>query len=215
MQDSQQQCSLCDSPATVWVSFVDVGGAVRQVGLCAAHAKVCGWLEPKSWDLVGGWKLAPQQMPAGGAADELLQSALSAMADNVAELTGGHFKSITVQLQKIGAEGKPVPLRSVIGKSCPDCGFTAADWRETGRLGCSSCYRTFGSAISRQLPGLHGGANVNWGKIPEGKQPALVAARLQRIERLKAQLTAAVDNENYEQASLLRDRICDLQAHLP
>ncbi len=30
---------------------------------------------------------------------------------------------------------------------CPVCGFTQADFKKTGRLGCSACYVTFGEGL--------------------------------------------------------------------
>ena len=34
-------------------------------------------------------------------------------------------------------------------QKCPVCGFTQADFKKTGRLGCSACYQTFAEGSSR------------------------------------------------------------------
>ena len=33
------------------------------------------------------------------------------------------------------------------GMTCPVCGFTQADFKKTGRLGCSACYDVFGESL--------------------------------------------------------------------
>lgn len=212
MQDNQQQCALCDKPATVWTSFVCAAGKVRAAALCDKHAQACGWLDAKGWGLLDGWNLSAIAGKNGGGEDDLLQTALSAMVESVSSMTGGHFKSVAVQLHKI-VDGVVTPdVRAGASRQCcPQCGFTAADWKELGRLGCPDCYRTFGAAIRRQLPSLHGGAEVHWGKIPHCEGEALAAACRQRVGRLREQLAAAVRREDYEQASDVRDRIHELE----
>src|SRR3982750_808750 len=32
---------------------------------------------------------------------------------------------------------------------CPVCGYTQADFKKTGRLGCSTCYATFAEGLTR------------------------------------------------------------------
>ncbi len=32
---------------------------------------------------------------------------------------------------------------------CPRCGFTQADFKKSGRLGCPECYRTFAEGLAR------------------------------------------------------------------
>ena len=42
-------------------------------------------------------------------------------------------------------------------QKCPVCGFTQADFKKTGRLGCSSCYRVFADGLSGMLKNMHKG----------------------------------------------------------
>src|SRR5258706_495117 len=49
---------------------------------------------------------------------------------------------------------------------CPVCGFTQADFKKTGRLGCSTCYATFSEALTVLLKAMHKGTS-HVGKIPE------------------------------------------------
>src|SRR5690242_19437230 len=38
---------------------------------------------------------------------------------------------------------------------CPNYGFTQADFKKAGRLGCSDCYQTFAAALERLLKTIH------------------------------------------------------------
>ena len=38
-------------------------------------------------------------------------------------------------------------------QKCPVCGFTQADFKKTGRLGCSACYNTFAEGLGTLAEG--------------------------------------------------------------
>ena len=40
---------------------------------------------------------------------------------------------------------------------CPNCGFTQADFKKAGRLGCSECYHTFSEGLEGLLKTMHKG----------------------------------------------------------
>ncbi len=40
---------------------------------------------------------------------------------------------------------------------CPVCNFTQADFKKTGRLGCSECYQTFSESLGNLLKAMHKG----------------------------------------------------------
>src|SRR5436190_1695288 len=64
-------------------------------------------------------------------------------------------------------------------QKCPVCGFTQADFKKTGRLGCSACYITFGEGLNVLLKAMHKGTE-HVGKLPErahGDSRAYQAAR--------------------------------------
>jgi len=90
---------------------------------------------------------------------------------------------------------------------CPHCGFTQADFKKSGRLGCPECYTTFAEGLGGLLKTMHKGTR-HTGKTPE----ALRASREQsdRLKTLQARLAKAVKDENYEQAASLRDEIKQL-----
>jgi protein arginine kinase activator len=93
---------------------------------------------------------------------------------------------------------------------CPRCGFTQADFKKSGRLGCPECYATFADGLAGLLKTMHKGTR-HIGKAPE----ALRATRenADRMKSLQAKLTKAIKDENYEQAALLRDEIKQLTGH--
>jgi protein arginine kinase activator len=90
---------------------------------------------------------------------------------------------------------------------CPRCGFTQADFKKSGRLGCPECYKTFAEGLAGLLKTMHKGTR-HTGKAPE----ALRATRenADRLKTLQAKLTKAIKDENYEQAALVRDEIKQL-----
>lgn len=88
---------------------------------------------------------------------------------------------------------------------CTFCGSTMADFRATGRWGCARCYSQFEVGIRELLRRVHGHAR-HIGK-------AYHVPRSETIERsavlgeLREKLRRAIDNEQFEQAAELRDRI--------
>jgi protein arginine kinase activator len=92
---------------------------------------------------------------------------------------------------------------------CPKCGFTQADFKKAGRLGCSECYRTFAEGLESLLKTMHKGTR-HTGKVPQGLQQSRDLA--ERLKTLQKKLTKAVEDENFEQAALLRDEIKQMSA---
>ena len=93
-------------------------------------------------------------------------------------------------------------------QKCPVCGFSQADFKKTGRLGCSACYETFAEGLQTLLKGMHKGTEH------VGKKPSRLAKSLEREENLKSlqrDLKKAVAEENYESAAELRDKIKHLE----
>ena len=112
-----------------------------------------------------------------------LGSFLAAMGDNLPEV-------------------EPAP-RS--GDTCGRCGGSLQDFRESGRLGCPECYRSFEVPIRDLLRRLHGSTHHVGERYAErGAVPA--PSRVETAE-LREQLRLAVETENFELAAELRDRL--------
>jgi protein arginine kinase activator len=88
--------------------------------------------------------------------------------------------------------------------ACPTCGFTQADFKKSGRLGCPACYETFKDGLMGILKSMHKGPR-HTGKVPR----ALAVGReiQDRIKSLQHSLEEAVALEDYERAARLRDQI--------
>lgn len=87
---------------------------------------------------------------------------------------------------------------------CPTCGFTQADFKKTGRLGCSDCYETFSGQLQPLLGGMHKGTR-HVGKVPARQFRALELSN--RLTDLRTSLQRSVADEDYELAAKLRDEI--------
>ena len=93
-------------------------------------------------------------------------------------------------------------------QKCPACGFSQADFKKTGRLGCGACYETFGEGLASLLKGMHkGSAHV-------GKVPARAVRSIERESQMKTlqrDLRKAVAAEDYESAAKIRDHIKQIE----
>lgn len=111
----------------------------------------------------------------------------------------------------LGAAG-PRPAAKVAVKSCPSCGRTIAQIRDTGLLGCSDCYAAFEGSLEALIERAQAGSNFHVGRAPRGALDA--SARQALRSRLVRELDEAVLAEQYERAARLRDRIRHLHDEL-
>ena len=88
--------------------------------------------------------------------------------------------------------------------ACPRCGFTQADFKKTGRLGCADCYTTFAEGLGGLLKSMHKGVR-HVGKAPAALQRTREAS--DRLATLQRELAKAISEEQFEQAARLRDEI--------
>ena len=91
------------------------------------------------------------------------------------------------------------------GRACDFCGQTAADFKESGRMGCPECYTSFETLSRRLLRRIHG-SSEHVGKVyvppdPEG----FVSGR--QMADLGRRLERAIEAEDFERAAVLRDQI--------
>lgn len=91
---------------------------------------------------------------------------------------------------------------------CPNCGHTQADFKKTGRFGCSECYTVFADGLEVLLRTMHKDVR-HAGKAPAAREQT--RQHQQSLQRLQAGLAKAISEENFEQAARLRDEIRKLQ----
>ena len=94
--------------------------------------------------------------------------------------------------------------------SCPSCGSTLQDFRETGRLGCAECYVAFEAHLRDLLRRIHGSAH-HVGKLYLDGSPLSADDTPKLVAELQERLRRAVEAENFELAADLRDRIRTLE----
>jgi len=90
--------------------------------------------------------------------------------------------------------------------TCSRCGGSLQDFRESGRLGCPDCYRSFETPLRDLLRRLHGSTH-HLGERYAEREPAGVVVDHERAADLREQLRLAVETENFELAAELRDRL--------
>jgi len=92
--------------------------------------------------------------------------------------------------------------------SCPYCGFTLEKFRKEAVLGCPYDYEVFQAALQPLIKKAHNGKTLHCGKVPS-KAPEDSKKQIETLN-LKKRLQAAVQNEDYELAAELRDKINQL-----
>src|SRR6476646_7640439 len=94
------------------------------------------------------------------------------------------------------------------GETCSRCGGSLQDFRESGRLGCPDCYRTFEAPLRDLLRRLHG-STQHLGERYADKEilSATPASPMPHAAELREQLNVAAETENFELAAELRDQL--------
>ena len=183
--DKPIQCDACkEREAEVFLTQI-VEGKMQKVNLCKACSAENGVDDPTGFALT-------ELLSGIGTSTETEKPAAPAMAQG--PQSGGGITAVSSPAVK-----------------CPVCGFTQADFKKTGRLGCSECYETFEDHLGNLLKAMHKGTRHT------GKLPARVARYHQMTERMKGlqeNLLKAVREENYEDAASLRDQIRKLSSQI-
>ncbi|HTL17533.1 MAG TPA: UvrB/UvrC motif-containing protein [Patescibacteria group bacterium] len=119
--------------------------------------------------------------------------------------------SLADMLLGLGASQEIDQAAGGVELKCTRCGFTQADFKKAGRLGCPECYKTFADGLEGLLKSMHKGTR-HVGKVPESlRQTRDLSDRLRGLQK---KLAKAVEDENFEQAALLRDEIKQMSARL-
>ena len=100
-------------------------------------------------------------------------------------------------------------LQKELGITCEHCGVTWAEFRQSGLLGCQQDYDQFEKDLAPLLKRAHEDATHHTGKVPTRTGAAGVPRKRKGsdVTKLKKELAAAVEAEDYERAAKLRDAI--------
>lgn len=94
---------------------------------------------------------------------------------------------------------------------CTFCSLSLREFRATGRLGCAHCYGAFESSLRDLLRRVHGSSR-HVGTRYEPPAPDLME-RASTLSELKDRLRRAIEQEQFELAADLRDRIRGMECH--
>lgn len=100
-------------------------------------------------------------------------------AKGVTEVTGFGLAEAFVSAATRNTEATP-------DLSCPTCGFTAAQLKKIGRMGCPECYDSFREGLEGLLRGMHKGTRH------VGKRPSAIIAAAPPAKPRRSSVPAAV-----------------------
>ena len=98
----------------------------------------------------------------------------------------------------------PIKVGFTQDVQCESCKMTYNKFRETGRFGCSNCYKAFLDKLTPLFKRVHGNTS-HIGKVPNRAGTKIKTQR--EIEKLRLELNEAIKNEEYEKAASIRDKI--------
>lgn len=94
-------------------------------------------------------------------------------------------------------------------QACPVCGITYYEFRSQGRLGCPHDYVCFQAQLEPLMTNIHDSLE-HVGKRPH--RSADGSEKRTQLIRLRREMKDAIDDERYEKASELRDKIQRIEA---
>jgi len=112
--------------------------------------------------------------------------------------------SLADQLFGLGAALEIEQAGGGTGLKCRACGFTQADFKKAGRLGCPQCYETFAEPLEGLLKTMHKGTR-HVGKVREAWRHNRDLS--DHLKLLQKKLSKAIEREDFEEAAILRDEI--------
>lgn len=105
--------------------------------------------------------------------------------------------------------------------TCPGCGMTVAELRRRNKVGCEQCYRTFRDQLESLVHRIHGAEQhvgddvVNTsGTAPDASSGSGGLGKVsdnKKKKMLEKRLEKRVEEEDYERAAELRDRLEELE----
>lgn len=113
--------------------------------------------------------------------------------------------SIDTKKENLLAIDKDCEEKEII---CPNCYSTYDEYRQTGKVGCSKCYEVFEKQLKPILRNIYGYEEYI-GKSPKKDNSHIYTSKEVRV--LKEDLNRAVEQEEYEKAADIRDKIKELE----
>jgi len=111
--------------------------------------------------------------------------------------------------QQLGVGQTAEELSRLDQQACPICGITFYEFRNQGRLGCPHDYVCFDKELEPLIVNVHG-EHEHVGKRPKRFQGG--TDQQTDLIRMRRELKEAIQHEEYEKASELRDEIRKLES---
>ncbi len=119
--------------------------------------------------------------------------------------------SLNELLSSLLAAGNQSEAKQTQTPACQNCGSTMQQFSKNSLLGCPQDYQAFGDEIEMVIRKTQNDKTQHIGKIPNGIEIDKKTQAETEVTQLKKQLACAVENEDYETAATLRDRIQKMQ----
>ena len=105
------------------------------------------------------------------------------------------------------------PAMPAVGTSkaerCPMCGASFQEIVKSGKIGCAECYDKFYDLLLPSVQRIHG-KTAHSGKIAANNEIEIKKEDV--IEELKTKLSQAIEEQNFEYAAELRDKIKEMES---
>lgn len=190
------KCQKCAKPAIVHLTEIITPGPdtlkpkqAVQIHLCVDHAVEAGLLTPM-----------PDQ-PVPPASKQTASSPPPAKAKAA-------MGAIVPAQASVFTAIEPVSTPQI---TCPTCGMTWGQFKQSGILGCPNDYELFSINLLPLLHRAQEGAQQHVGKFP-ARQVTQESDRQITTHRLRRDLQKALEVEDYKQAAQLRDKLRSIEA---
>ena len=88
---------------------------------------------------------------------------------------------------------------------CEKCHLTFKEFQRIGKFGCAGCYDTFQSKLDAVFRRVQSGNTKHHGKLPARKESGL--HKKKQLEEYRTLLKKLIEQEEFEQAAVIRDKI--------
>ncbi len=107
--------------------------------------------------------------------------------------------------------GAGVPAMNILSgiDHCEYCGSTFNDIVKSGRVGCANCYSKFEDRLQPTITKMHGNAK-HIGKNVTYTEDKEAEPEISELDKLKNDLKLAVQEQRFEDAAVLRDKIKEM-----
>lgn len=99
---------------------------------------------------------------------------------------------------------------------CEKCGMSFEEIVKTGKIGCADCYEKFYEMLLPSIQRIHGKTQHN-GKVANVTEPDEVKKEKTKEEivaELKEEMKVAIEEQNFEKAAELRDKIKGMESEM-